>query len=200
MSENKKFSLPALPFGESDLSPTISSDTIQLHYGKHHQAYFNMLNTLAENTKYNEMSLEEVVVHSFKDGEQKIFNNASQAWNHILYWDQMKPGGSNIPEGQLHTMIEESFGNFDLFKDKFTKASVGVFGSGWCWLVQNENKLEILGLPNGENAMAHGKHALMGIDVWEHAYYLDYKNVRPNYVKARLENSINWSFVKDQLK
>ncbi|RPF74368.1 MAG: superoxide dismutase [Rickettsiales bacterium TMED289] len=200
MSENKKFSLPALPFGESDLSPTISSDTIQLHYGKHHQAYFNMLNTLAENTKYNEMSLEEVVVHSFKDGEQKIFNNASQAWNHILYWDQMKPGGSNIPEGQLHTMIEESFGNFDLFKDKFIKTSVGVFGSGWCWLVQNESKLEILGLPNGENPMAHGKHAIMGIDVWEHAYYLDYKNVRPNYVKALLENSINWSFVQDQLK
>ena len=200
MSENKKFNLPVLPFGESDLSPIISSDTIQLHYGKHHQAYFNMLNTLAENTKYNEMSLEDVVVHSFKDGEQKIFNNASQAWNHILYWNQMKPGGESTPIGKLHSMIEESFGDFDSFKNKFTQSSVGVFGSGWCWLVQNDNKLEILGLPNGENPMAHGKHALMGIDVWEHAYYLDYKNVRPDYVKALLNNSINWSFVSDQLR
>lgn len=200
MSENKKFNLPVLPFGESDLSPIISSDTIQLHYGKHHQAYFNMLNTLAENTKYNEMSLEDVVVHSFKDGEQKIFNNASQAWNHILYWNQMKPGGESTPIGKLHSMIEESFDDFDSFKNKFTQSSVGVFGSGWCWLVQNDNKLEILGLPNGENPMAHGKHALMGIDVWEHAYYLDYKNVRPDYVKALLNNSINWSFVSDQLR
>ncbi len=199
MNDTKKFNLPPLPYGENDLSPIISSDTIQLHYGKHHQAYFNMLNTLAEGTKYNDMSLEDVVVESFKDKEQKIFNNAGQAWNHILYWDQMKPGGETAPSGRLHTMIENSFGDIDSFKDQFVQQSVGVFGSGWCWLVQNDSSLEIMGTPNGENPLAHGKHALMGIDVWEHAYYLDYKNVRPDYVKAILDNSINWSFVSDQL-
>ena len=159
-----------------------------------------MLNTSAEGTKYNDMSLEDVVVESFKDKEQKIFNNAGQAWNHILYWDQMKPGGETAPSGRLHTMIESSFGDFDSFKDQFVQQSVGVFGSGWCWLVQNDSSFEIMGTPNGENPLAHGKHALMGIDVWEHAYYLDYKNVRPDYVKAILDNSINWSFVSDKLK
>jgi len=200
MNDIKKFNLPELPYGENDLSPVISSDTIQLHYGKHHQAYFNMLNNLAEGTKYNDMSLEDVVVHSFNDKEQKIFNNAGQAWNHIIYWEQMKPGGENNPSGKLHSMIEDAFGGFDSFKDQFIQQSVGVFGSGWCWLVQNNDKLEIMGLPNAENPLAHGKNTLMGIDVWEHAYYLDYKNVRPDYVKALLEKSINWSFVADQLK
>ena len=200
MNDAKKFNLPPLPFGENELSPVISSDTIQLHYGKHHLAYFNMLNTLAEGTNYNDMSLEEVVVESFKNKDQKIFNNAGQAWNHILYWDQMKPGGESAPSGKLHAMIEESFGDFDSFKDQFVQQSIGVFGSGWCWLVQNDSSLEILGTPNGENPLAHGNHALMGIDVWEHAYYLDYKNVRPDYVKAILDNSINWSFVSNQLK
>ena len=130
MNDTKKFNLPPLPYGENDLSPIISSDTIQLHYGKHHQAYFNMLNTLAEGTKYSEMSLENVVVESFKDKEQKIFNNAGQAWNHILYWNQMKPGGESSPSGRLHTMIEDSFGDFDSFKEQFVQQSVGVFGSG----------------------------------------------------------------------
>ena len=190
MNDTKKFNLPALPFGENDLSPVISADTVQLHYGKHHQAYFNMLNTLSEGTKYNDMSLEDVVVESFKDKEQKIFNNAGQAWNHILYWEQMTPGGESAPSGKLHSMIEESFGDFDTFKDQFVQQSVGVFGSGWCWLIQSDSSLEIMGTPNGENPLAHGKHALMGIDVWEHAYYLDYKNVRPDYVKAILDNSI----------
>ena len=162
MNDTKKFNLPPLPFGENDLSPVISSDTIQLHYGKHHQAYFNMLNTLAEGTKYNDMSLEDVVVESFKDKEQKIFNNAGQAWNHILYWDQMKPGGETAPSGRLHTMIEKSFGDFDSFKDQFVQQSVGVFGSGWCWLVQNDSSLEIMGTPNGENPLSAWKTCFDG--------------------------------------
>jgi len=198
---SQPFTLPDLPYSQDALAPTISSDTIGFHYGKHHAAYFNMLNKLVENTKFSEMKLEEVVKETFGNSEtQKIFNNAGQAWNHILYWNQMKPGGESAPSGRLHTMIEESFGDFDSFKDQFVQQSVGVFGSGWCWLVQNDSSLEIMGTPNGENPLAHGKHALMGIDVWEHAYYLDYKNVRPDYVKAILDNSINWSFVSDKLK
>ena len=187
------------PYGASDLAPTISSDTVDLHYGKHHQAYFNMLNNFADGTKFMDMELDQVVVESFQDGHKKVFNNAGQAWNHILYWEQMAPGGSNSPQGKLLEKINEAFGDFDTFKTDFTQQAVGVFGSGWAWLVEKDGKLELRGLPNAENPLAHGEHALMGIDVWEHAYYLDYKNVRPDYVKAVLENLINWDFVADRL-
>ena len=199
MSDSQKFILPALPYGAADLAPTISSDTVDLHYGKHHQAYFNMLNKFADGTKFMDMELDQVVVESFQDGHKKVFNNAGQAWNHILYWEQMAPGGSNSPQGKLLEKINEAFGDFDTFKTDFTQQAVGVFGSGWAWLVEKDGKLELRGLPNAENPLAHGEHALMGIDVWEHAYYLDYKNVRPDYVKAVLENLINWDFVADRL-
>ena len=199
MSDSQKFVLPALPYGAADLAPTISSDTVDLHYGKHHQAYFNMLNNFADGTKFMDMELDQVVVESFQDGHKKVFNNAGQAWNHILYWEQMAPGGSNSPQGKLLEKINEAFGDFDTFKTDFTQQAVGVFGSGWAWLVEKDGKLELRGLPNAENPLAHGEHALMGIDVWEHAYYLDYKNVRPDYVKAVLENLINWDFVADRL-
>ncbi|MEE3241630.1 MAG: superoxide dismutase [Candidatus Neomarinimicrobiota bacterium] len=199
MSDSQKFVLPALPYGAADLAPTISSDTVDLHYGKHHQAYFNMLNNFADGTKFIDMELDQVVVESFQDGHKKVFNNAGQAWNHILYWEQMAPGGSNSPQGKLLEKINEAFGDFDTFKTDFTQQAVGVFGSGWAWLVEKDGKLELRGLPNAENPLAHGEHALMGIDVWEHAYYLDYKNVRPDYVKAVLDNLINWDFVADRL-
>ena len=199
MSDSQKFVLPALPYGAADLAPTISSDTVDLHYGKHHQAYFNMLNNFADGTKFMDMELDQVVVESFQDGHKKVFNNAGQAWNHILYWEQMAPGGSNSPHGKLSEKINEAFGDFDTFKTDFTQQAVGVFGSGWAWLIEKDGKLELRGLPNAENPLAHGEHALMGIDVWEHAYYLDYKNVRPDYVKAVLDNLINWDFVADRL-
>ena len=199
MSDSQKFVLPALPYGAADLAPTISSNTVDLHYGKHHQAYFNMLNNFADGTKFMDMELDQVVVESFQDGHKKVFNNAGQAWNHILYWEQMAPGGSNSPQGKLLEKINEAFGDFDTFKTDFTQQAVGVFGSGWAWLVEKDGKLELRGLPNAENPLAHGEHALMGIDVWEHAYYLDYKNVRPDYVKAVLDNLINWDFVADRL-
>ena len=131
MNDTKKFVLPALPYNPNDLSPTISSQTVDLHYGKHHQAYFNMLNTFAEGTKFMDMDLDEVVVKSFQEDNKKVFNNAGQAWNHILYWDQMKPGGSNAPHGKLLEKINESFGDYDTFKTNFTQQAVGVFGSGW---------------------------------------------------------------------
>ncbi len=199
MSDSQKFVLPALPYGAADLAPTISSDTVDLHYGKHHQAYFNMLNNFADGTKFMDMELDQVVVESFQDGHKKVFNNAGQAWNHILYWEQMAPGGSNAPQGKLLEKINEAFGDLDTFKADFVQQAVGVFGSGWAWLVEKDGKLELRGLPNAENPLAHGEHALMGIDVWEHAYYLDYKNVRPDYVKAVLDNLINWDFVADRL-
>lgn len=199
MSDSQKFVLPALPYGAADLAPTISSDTVDLHYGKHHQAYFNMLNKFADGTKFMDMELDQVVVESFQDGHKKVFNNAGQAWNHILYWEQMAPGGSNSPQGKLLEKINEAFGDLDTFKADFVQQAVGVFGSGWAWLVEKDGKLELRGLPNAENPLAHGEHALMGIDVWEHAYYLDYKNVRPDYVKAVLDNLINWDFVADRL-
>ena len=199
MSDSQKFVLPALPYGASDLAPTISSDTVDLHYGKHHQAYFNMLNKFADGTKFMDMELDQVVVESFQDGHKKVFNNAGQAWNHILFWEQMAPGGSNSPQGKLLEKINEAFGDLDTFKATFVQQAVGVFGSGWAWLVEKDGKLELRGLPNAENPLAHGEHALMGIDVWEHAYYLDYKNVRPDYVKAVLDNLINWDFVADRL-
>ena len=159
-----------------------------------------MLNTFAEGTKFMDMDLDEVVVKSFEENNKKVFNNAGQAWNHILYWDQMKPGGSNAPSGKLLEKINESFGDYETFKSNFTQQAVGVFGSGWAWLIEKDGKLDLRGLPNAENPLAHGEHALMGVDVWEHAYYLDYKNVRPDYVKAILDNLINWDFVAGRLR
>ena len=197
---SQPFSLPELPFDENALAPTISAQTVGLHYGKHHAAYFNMLNTLSEGTDFADMELENVVKGSFGNADtQKVFNNAGQAWNHILYWNQMQPGGADEPTGRLASMIDGAFGDMDSFKDQFTTAAVGVFGSGWCWLVEEDGGLAIMGTPNAENPLAHGKHALMGVDVWEHAYYLDYQNLRANHVKAVLNNLINWDFVADRL-
>ena len=197
---SQPFSLPELPFDENALAPTISAQTVGLHYGKHHRAYFNMLNTLSEGTDFADMELENVVKGSFGNADtQKVFNNAGQAWNHILYWNQMQPGGADEPTGRLASMIDGAFGDMDSFKDQFTTAAVGVFGSGWCWLVEEDGSLAIMGTPNAENPLAHGKHALMGVDVWEHAYYLDYQNLRADHVKAVLNNLINWDFVADRL-
>ena len=197
---SQPFSLPELPFDENALSPTISAQTVDLHYGKHHAAYFNMLNTLSEGTNFADMELENVVKGSFGNADtQKVFNNAGQAWNHILYWNQMQPGGADEPTGRLVSMIDGAFGDMDSFKDQFTTAAVGVFGSGWCWLVEEDGGLAIMGTPNAENPLAHGKHTLMGVDVWEHAYYLDYQNLRADHVKAVLNNLINWDFVADRL-
>ncbi len=197
---SQPFTLPDLPYDENALAPTISAQTVGLHHGKHHAAYFNMLNTLSEGTQFADMALEDVVTGSFGNAEtQKIFNNAGQAWNHILYWNQMQPGGAGAPSGTLAAKMDDAFGGLDSFKEQFTAAAVGVFGSGWCWLVEENGSLVILGTPNAENPLAHGKHALLGIDVWEHAYYLDYQNLRADHVKAVLDNLINWDFVADRL-
>ncbi|MEE2877085.1 MAG: superoxide dismutase [Candidatus Neomarinimicrobiota bacterium] len=197
---SQPFTLPDLPFDENALMPTISAQTVGLHYGKHHAAYFNMLNTLSEGTQFANMSLEDVVTGSFGNPDtQKIFNNAGQAWNHILYWNQMQPGGADVPSGELASKMDDAFDGLDSFKEQFTASAVGVFGSGWCWLVEEKGRLAIMGTPNAENPLVHGKNALLGIDVWEHAYYLDYQNLRADHVKAVLDNLINWDFVADRL-
>ncbi|MEE9166090.1 MAG: superoxide dismutase [Candidatus Neomarinimicrobiota bacterium] len=194
------FQLPQLPFEENALQPAISSQTVQLHYGKHHAAYFNNLNRLVEGTEFADMPLEEVVRRSFGNSDrQALFNNAGQAWNHIVYWEEMKPGGSPKPSGRLMQGIEESFGGFDQFKSQFVTTAVGVFGSGWAWLVEKNGSLAITGTPNAESPFAGGQKTLMGIDVWEHAYYLDYQNRRGDHVAAVLDNLINWDYVADRL-
>tara|TARA_B100001750_G_C15246694_1_gene465684 strand:- start:44 stop:643 length:600 start_codon:yes stop_codon:yes gene_type:complete len=197
---SQPFILPDLPYDGNALAPTISAQTVELHHDKHHAAYFNMLNTLSEGTEFADMALEDVVTGSFGNSNtQKIFNNAGQAWNHILYWDQMQPSGADAPSGTLASKMDEAFGGLDSFKEQFTAAAVGVFGSGWCWLIEEDSGLSIMGTPNAENPLAHGKHALLGVDVWEHAYYLDYQNLRADHVKAVLDNLINWDFVADRL-
>lgn len=200
MTNAKPFNLPPLPFNEGDLAPTISSQTVGLHYGKHHAAYFNNLNSLVEGTEFADLPLEKVVQKSFgNQNYQKIFNNAGQAWNHIIYWEEMTPGGARKPSGSLAQKLEQHFGGFDQFKQEFTKIAGGVFGSGWAWLVESDGLLTIEGMSNAENPLARGRNTLMGIDVWEHAYYLDYQNRRPDYVRAVLDTLINWDYVAGRL-
>jgi Fe-Mn family superoxide dismutase len=196
------FTLPPLPYDYEALAPVMSSQTLHLHHEKHHQTYItNLENLLKENTAYQGKSLEEIVKASAKDASAAgVFNNAGQHWNHILFWQCMKKsGGGNIPP-ELEKMINESFGSVDAFKDEFTKAGLTQFGSGWAWLVlEDDGKLAVMKTPNADNPLAHGKHALLGCDVWEHSYYLDYQNRRPDYLKAFLGELINWEFVASRL-
>lgn len=199
-NDARPFVLPSLPFEVNALEPTISSRTVQLHYGKHHAAYFNTLNTLVEGTDFADMNLEEVVFKSFGTPDrQKLFNNAGQAWNHVIYWEEMKPGERRTPSGRLAEMIDRDFGGFDQFKDSFVQTAVAVFGSGWAWLIDEDGSLKITGTPNAENPIPRAQKTLMGIDVWEHAYYLDYQNRRADHVRAVLDNLINWDYVADRL-
>jgi Fe-Mn family superoxide dismutase len=194
------FKQPPLPYAENALAPTISAQTVGLHYGKHHASYFGALNTMTQGTPMAGMSLEQVVVASATSPEhQRLFNQAGQAWNHILYWDQMRPGGAKAPAGMLAQMIDRDLGGFPKMKEDFVKGATAQFGSGWYWLIRDGDKLALTGTSNGDNPMAHGKRVLMGVDVWEHAYYLDYQNRRADHVKAVLDNLINWDFVADRL-
>jgi Fe-Mn family superoxide dismutase len=173
------FVQPPLPFGEADLAPVISSQTVQLHYGKHHAGYYTALNALVVDTPYAAMPLDQVVVASAAEAKDaKIFNQAGQAWNHVQYWESLKPGGARQPKGRLATGIE-----------------VGTFGSGWVWLVEAEGKLQLRSTSNAGNPLALGQRSLLGIDVWEHAYYLDYQNRRADHVKAVLDSLVNWDAI-----
>lgn len=190
------FELPKLPYALNALAPYISEETLQYHYGKHHQAYVNKLNTLIENTPFKDMSLEEII----KNSSGPIFNNAAQVWNHTFYWHCMQPNGGGEPTGALAEAINKSFGSFAEFKEKMSAASVNQFGSGWGWLVKNsDGTLEVYGTANAENPMVKGQTALLTCDVWEHAYYIDTRNDRPKYVE-NFWQLVNWDFVSQNFQ
>lgn len=183
--------LPELPYALDALAPTLSKETLELHWGKHHRAYVTNLNNLIKGTEFEESSLEDII----KKSSGPIFNNAAQIYNHTFYWNCLSPKGGGAPTGKLADAINAKFGSFDAFKEAFTKTSVGTFGSGWGWLVQNEDgSLDLMSTSNAGTPMTSGKKALLTCDVWEHAYYVDYRNLRPDYVKA-FWNLVNWDFV-----
>jgi superoxide dismutase, Fe-Mn family len=190
------FELPPLPYAKDALSPVISPETIEYHYGKHHQAYVNNLNGLVPGTKYEKMSLEEVVKASQgQASEKKVFNNAAQVWNHTFYWNCLAPKAGGDPTGKIKDAIDKSFGSFADFKKKFSEATVAQFGSGWGWLVKgSDGGLAIETTSNAETPFATGKTCLLTCDVWEHAYYVDYRNARPKYVEE-FWKLVNWDFV-----
>ncbi|MFV0422298.1 superoxide dismutase [Oleidesulfovibrio sp.] len=186
------FPLPALPYPENALEPYISVKTISFHYGKHTRAYYANTGKLAVGQAGT--PLHDVFLNAAKNKDQQaLFNNAAQAWNHTFYWNGMKPSGGGLPSGKLMEQITASFGSYEAFRDAFSAAAKGQFGSGWAWLVQNKDKmLEVVATPNAANPMVDGKMPILVCDVWEHAYYLDYQNRRADYVKNFLEHLVNW--------
>ena len=194
------FSLPPLPYAENALDPYISAQTIGFHYGKHHQGYVNKLNELVAGTPLAEQSLEAVIQASAGKADQvAIFNNAAQVWNHTFYWKSMSPNGGGAPTGELADQINSAFGSLDGFKEKFAEAGTTQFGSGWAWLIQGDSGLEITKTANADLPLKHGQKALLTMDVWEHAYYIDFRNARPNYISNFLDNLINWDFAAANL-
>ena len=194
-------SLPALPFGQSALEPVISATTIGYHYGKHHQGYLNKLNDLVAGTEYAEMPLPEVIKKTSGQADQKaIFNNAAQFWNHSFYWQSLRPDGGGEPPAALKLKIEDSFGSVDACKQAFVDAGASQFGSGWAWLVADGDALGIVKTANADVPFTSGLKPLLTIDVWEHAYYLDYQNRRTDYLKAVLDKLINWEFAMQNLE
>jgi len=194
------FQLPALPWAENALEPVISAKTISFHYGKHHAAYVKKLNELVAGTRFESMPLERVIAETAGHPDsQKIFNQAAQAWNHTFFWSCLRAGGGK-PSGELARRIDAELGGFDKFKEAFTKAAVECFGSGWAWLADRHGKLEIVAMPNAGTPLASHGTPLLTIDVWEHAYYLDYQNERPKFVAAVIDQLLNWDFAAEQLE
>jgi Fe-Mn family superoxide dismutase len=191
--------LPDLPFAKDALAPVISANTLDFHYGKHHKAYVDNLNKLIAGTELENKSLEEIIKISAKDSAKAgVFNNAAQVWNHSFYWNCLKKSGG-APEGAIAAKINAVWGNFDKFAEELKNAGVTQFGSGWAWLVLDGDQLKITKTANADTPLAHGQKALLTIDVWEHAYYLDYQNRRPDYLAAVIQNLINWDFVNANL-
>ena len=194
------FELRKLPYDKSALEPTVSAETLDYHHGKHHKAYIDKTNELARKAGMEKKSLVEII-HATAGKDDKdsktLFNNAAQAWNHTFYWHSMKPKGGGKPAAKLAAAIDKDFGSFDAFAKEFTEAATTQFGSGWAWLVVDGGKLKVMKTGNAETPIAMGKTPLITIDVWEHAYYLDYQNKRPDYVKAWLEKVVNWEFAAE---
>ena len=184
------FELPALPYANDALAPHISAETIEYHYGKHHQTYVTNLNNLVPGTEFEGMSLEDIV----KKSSGGIFNNAAQVWNHTFYWNSLSPNGGGAPTGGLANAIERTFGSFEAFQEAFAKCAVTTFGSGWAWLVKNANgSLELVSTSNAGCPLTAGQTPILTCDVWEHAYYIDYRNARPKYLEA-FWALVNWEF------
>lgn len=194
------FQLPPLPWEEGALAPAISARTIALHHGKHHAAYVKKLNELVAGTRFAEMPLEHVVAASVGGAEsQQIFNNAAQAWNHAFFWNCLRPRGGGEPPRSIAKRLDDDFGGYPAFREQFAKAAVECFGSGWAWLVERGGKLEILATSNAATPITMGATPVLAIDVWEHAYYVDYENRRQEYVEAVIGMLLNWEFAEEQL-
>ena len=185
------FTLPELPYAYDALQPYMSKETLEFHHDKHHAAYVNTGNNLLKGSELEDKSVEEVVKGSYGKN-QALFNNAGQHYNHIHFWQWMKPNGGGAIPGAIEKKIVEDLGSVEKFKEDFVQAGVTQFGSGWCWLAVKDGKLAIMKTPNGENPLVHGATPILGCDVWEHSYYIDYRNRRPDYLKAFLENLVNW--------
>lgn len=192
--------LPDLPYSKESLEPHISAKTLEFHHGKHHNAYVTNLNKLIAGTPLENLSLEDIILKSAKDPAMTgIFNNSAQVWNHTFYWSCMKKNSGGKPSGRLASAIDKAFGSFDKFIEEMKNAAATQFGSGWAWLVKDGDALKIMKTSNADTPMVHGVKALLTIDVWEHAYYLDYQNRRPDYIAAFFENLVNWEFVESQM-
>ncbi len=184
------YELPDLPYAKDALVPHMSAETFDYHHGKHHAAYVNKLNSLTEGTEYTGKSLEELI----KTTDGGLFNQAAQVWNHTFFWNSMKPEGGGAPTGDLAAAIDRDFGGYDAFKQAFSDAAAGRFGSGWAWLVKDGDKLAVVSTANAGNPMTDGQTPILTLDVWEHAYYVDYRNARPKFIDAFLNNLVNWEF------
>ena len=189
------FELPPLPWAEDALAPHISAETIEYHYGKHHKTYVDNLNKAVDGTPDADLSLEEIILKA----EGPLFNNSAQVWNHTFFWNGLAPNGGGAPTGAAADKIAASFGSYDEFRTQITQAGITQFGSGWAWLIDNNGTLEVTKTANADLPLKHGQKALWTIDVWEHAYYIDYRNARPKFIDVVLDNLINWDFVNQNL-
>lgn len=194
------FALPPLPYADTALEPLISANTLSFHYGKHHKTYVDNLNKLVEGKDLAQMSLEQIIAASAgKPDMAGVFNNAAQIWNHTFYWNSLKPNGGGKPTGAIAAAIDKDLGGYDKFKTDFAAAAVTQFGSGWAWLVSDAGTLKIVKTGNAEVPLTKGQKPLLTIDVWEHAYYLDYQNLRAKYVETLIDKLLNWDFANANL-
>jgi Fe-Mn family superoxide dismutase len=194
------FELPPLPYEKNALEPHMSARTLEFHHDKHHKAYVDNANRLVQGTPFEGKSLEEVIrATAHDDSKTAIFNNAAQIWNHNFFWNSMKPGGGGRPDGKVAQVLERDLGGYDKFREEFKNACVGQFGSGWGWLVREGDHLKVIKTANAVNPLALGSTALLTCDVWEHAYYLDFQNRRPDFVDSFLDHLVNWGHVEREL-
>jgi superoxide dismutase, Fe-Mn family len=198
--ESRPIALPPLPFDQGALAPVISANTLSFHYGKHHKTYVDTLNKLIAGTEFADMPLENIIRASARQPDHAtIFNNAAQAWNHTFYWNSLKPKGGGEPPSELKSLMQTSFGSVDQCKKELSKAAVAQFGSGWAWLIQDGEKLRVVKTPDAKTPLTDAVKPLLTIDVWEHAYYLDYQNRRVDHVNALIDKLANWEFAAQNL-